>query len=628
MLPHFRLLNTTSKSMVKRTSWKGVSAIAFLCFVTYVFAFAGAAEAGNLTITNPGTGSGSIDLWVNGIPHTPGKNLFPGEVWPVVPPVNTGDLIEIKNATPLGGSVFSGYSENNFNMPATDKTVDARFDLAYQLTVKITETGGSGGSHKVDVAWGTGSASCVAASCIYDIPQGATVTLTPHADGPNDWQFNGWTDPDVPAANQWDVPYVFTITGDFTAEADFSWTGLKKLTLDANGTGSGAVHVGTSPPGPGEAYTTSFPYVLSYWQGTVVYLTPYPDAGCVFVQWTGSGTDTADVPPKRQVTIAPGGDAVTVTFDKIQYNLTTSQVGGGAVTPSTTYVYDQGLAVSATPDPGWQFVNWTGDTANLVNPSAASTNLNNPLFTSTNITANFTVVDYQITATAGPNGSIAPIGVISPVNVQSPDQVFTITPDAGYAIADVLVNSASVGAVASYIFATGSITADQTIDASFVIIDYTLTISVGSGNGTVAPVSGTTYNYNTGLAVSAIPDAGWEFVNWTGAGAGNLVDANLASTTIKDPTYGDTVIAANFQKIIYTLTISVATGNGTVAPVTGTTYVYDDGLAISATPDAGWEFVDWMGETAKLVDPTAANTNIINPMDANTSVAANYLGSG
>ena len=39
--------------MVRRTSWKGASAIAFLCFVTYVFALAGVAGAGSIEVDNP-----------------------------------------------------------------------------------------------------------------------------------------------------------------------------------------------------------------------------------------------------------------------------------------------------------------------------------------------------------------------------------------------------------------------------------------------------------------------------------------------------------------------------------------------------------------------------------------------
>ena len=84
-----------------------------------------------------------------------------------------------------------------------------------------------------------------------------------------------------------------------------------------------------------------------------------------------------------------GDTDITANFAKIDYNLTTAQVGMGTVTASTTYNFDSGLALTAAPDPTWGFVNWTGDTANLVDPNAPSTNLINPLFSDTNVTANF-----------------------------------------------------------------------------------------------------------------------------------------------------------------------------------------------------------------------------------------------
>ena len=55
-----------------------------------------------------------------------------------------------------------------------------------------------------------------------------------------------------------------------------------------------------------------------------------------------------------------------------------------------------------------------------------------------------------ITATAGINGSITPLGDV-PVT-QGADQTFTIIPDTGYHIADVLVDGSSVGGVSSYTF--------------------------------------------------------------------------------------------------------------------------------------------------------------------------------
>ena len=69
-----------------------------------------------------------------------------------------------------------------------------------------------------------------------------------------------------------------------------------------------------------------------------------------------------------------------------------------------------------------------------------------------------------ITASAGSNGSISPSGDVI-VN-QGLDKSFTITPDTGYQIADVLVDGSSVGAVSSYTFT--NVTEDHIISANFI----------------------------------------------------------------------------------------------------------------------------------------------------------------
>jgi hypothetical protein len=93
------------------------------------------------------------------------------------------------------------------------------------------------------------------------------------------------------------------------------------------------------------------------------------------------------------------------------------------------------------------------------------------------------VTQHTITATAGVGGTIAPAGAVS-VN-DGDDQTFTIAPAAGYIIADVLVDGATVGAVAAYTF--NNVAADHTIAATFtmtnqlpVAYDQALTVRQGS----------------------------------------------------------------------------------------------------------------------------------------------------
>ena len=89
---------------------------------------------------------------------------------------------------------------------------------------------------------------------------------------------------------------------------------------------------------------------------------------------------------------------------------------------------------------------------------------------------------HSVTASAQTGGSITPNGTLQ--LAEGVDQTFTITPQTGYHIADVLVDGSSAGAVASYTFA--NITGDHTITATFSLDTYTIAATAQAG-ATVSP---------------------------------------------------------------------------------------------------------------------------------------------
>jgi hypothetical protein len=79
------------------------------------------------------------------------------------------------------------------------------------------------------------------------------------------------------------------------------------------------------------------------------------------------------------------------------------------------------------------------------------------------ITVDYTIPEHTITASAGAGGTIVPEGEVAVT--EGDNQEFIITPDSQYHVADVLVDSVSVGAVESYEFT--NVTQAHTIEASF-----------------------------------------------------------------------------------------------------------------------------------------------------------------
>jgi hypothetical protein len=84
---------------------------------------------------------------------------------------------------------------------------------------------------------------------------------------------------------------------------------------------------------------------------------------------------------------------------------------------------------------------------------------------------------FHITSSAGSHGTISPAGTIA-VPVYT-DQTFTFTPDAFYRIADVIVDTLSVGNPSSYTFFT--VIADHTIAATFTLQTFTINATAGTG---------------------------------------------------------------------------------------------------------------------------------------------------
>jgi hypothetical protein len=145
-------------------------------------------------------------------------------------------------------------------------------------------------------------------------------------------------------------------------------------------------------------------------------------------------------------------DNVGVTTVDLAYS-----VDGGLTFPFTIAT---GLANSGTYN--WNVPNIPG-TQNRVRVTARDASLNSGIDDSD---ANFTIDRWIITASAGAGGGISPSGTVYVAN--GLNRAFTITPNAGYQIADVVVDGGSVGAVASYTFV--AVTANHTIAAGFVDI--------------------------------------------------------------------------------------------------------------------------------------------------------------
>jgi uncharacterized repeat protein (TIGR02543 family) len=166
---------------------------------------------------------------------------------------------------------------------------------------------------------------------------------------------------------------------------------------------------------------------------------------------------------------------------------------------------------------------------------------------------------------------------------------------------------------------------DLTIDSLSGPTIYTLTISSTAGGSVTTPgQSVTSYPGGTVVNLVASPNMGYSFVNWTGNVA-TVANPSAASTTVQ--MLGNYSITANFaqdtSQVQYALTVSSTAGGSVITPGEGTfTYYVVTVVNLVASPDTGYQFVNWTGNVAAIANPNAASTTIA--MQGNYSITANF----
>ena len=153
------------------------------------------------------------------------------------------------------------------------------------------------------------------------------------------------------------------------------------------------------------------------------------------------------------------------------HNVTLTGAGTGA-TGAGNHAAGTTVNIYAGTKSGYTFNGWTSDDVTVLSASSKNASFVMPDKDVT-VKANWVYnggssgggyTYYTIKATAGVNGSISPTGNVSVREGQ--DQTFTITPNKGYAVAKVLIDSKNVGAVKSYTFE--NVKKNHTIEVVFM----------------------------------------------------------------------------------------------------------------------------------------------------------------
>ena len=175
--------------------------------------------------------------------------------------------------------------------------------------------------------------------------------------------------------------------------------------------------------------------------------------------------------------------------------------GGIGVVSNTEVISGEEVTLKAVPEATYRFVNWTvnGKEVSKENPFTTT------ITATTQFKPNFEKDNYTIKVTAGEGGTAE----VSETEVLKGTEVtLTATPNDGYSFVNWTLNGEEVSTNATY---TVTVTNDIEYVANF--ISYKVTVLSGEG-GTVT-ASKTQVGHNGKVTLTATPNEGYRFVNWT-----------------------------------------------------------------------------------------------------------------
>ena len=315
----------------------------------------------------------------------------------------------------------------------------------------------------------------------------------------------------------------------------------------------------------------------SYTAGTVVTVEATPSEGYSFTNWTENGTLVSSNP---QFTFAINSNRTLVANFELQnfaVNVVANPEAGGTVDGEGTYYYNETATVNATEATGYDFINWAIED-DIVSTDAAYS------FTVTSdvdLTANFELQSFTVAASADPQegGSLTGAGTY----LYNETATLTAIPSMGYDF----VNWTEEGTIVSEEpeYAT-VITSDRTFVAHFELQSFTISVTadpVEGGNVSGAGV----YLYNQQVTVSAIPETGYEFVNWMEDGIEVSTEEQYSFNITESRS-----LVAHFE--LRTFLIQAAAdpvSGGTIEG--GGTYSYNETATVKAIAEPHYEFINW-----------------------------------
>lgn len=225
-----------------------------------------------------------------------------------------------------------------------------------------------------------------------------------------------------------------------------------------------------------------------------------------------------------------------VNSQNFTITVSASPGAGGTVSGGGTFPAGSSRTVTASANSGYAFTNWTENGSVVSSSTSYTFNLN----ANRNLVANFTTVNYTITASASPSagGTVGGGGTFP----AGSSRTVTATANSGYTFANWTENGGVVSSSASYTF---TLNGNRSLVANFTLnpVNYTITVSASPSPGGTVGGSGT-FPAGSSRTVTATANTGYTFATWTENGG--VVSSSSSYTFTLN---GNRILAANFTTI-------------------------------------------------------------------------------
>ena len=344
----------------------------------------------------------------------------------------------------------------------------------------------------------------------------------------------------------------------------------------------------TTSSNPPQGGTTSgsgnFPCEAS----VTVIATPNPNYR--FVNWTDNGTEvstnsTYTFPVSRNCNLT-----ANFALKEFSVNVLAMPPTGGQASGSGNHIpFGTPITVTASPNVGYTFENWTIDGI----PMSVDTAYTFNVIESVIVIANFKPVNYTISVWASPSAS----GTVTGDTINIPYgswHTVSATPNPNYHFVNWTENGTVVSINADYEFI---VRRSRDLVANFELNTYDITLLANPPYGGITTGGGPNIDHGTTIHALATANPFFTFINWTTEN-GTIVstDPDFDFTAISD-----TIFIAHFKASTFNIAVLADPLDAGVVGGGGNDIPYYSEITISVIPDKCYEFISWTDQHDTVV---------------------------